>query len=161
MKSILCAVILAAVMGSAYAADVGVSVTVSEPGFYGRIDLGDLTRPRLIREQPIVLHPAAPGASRQPLYLHVPPGHIKHWSKHCHEYDACDRPVYFVDEKWYNDVYVPHSKARATKHHDHNDEGHGHDKGRDREHGRGRDQSYCLPCVPLILAMSLAPPERA
>src|SRR2546425_10235251 len=27
----------------------------------------------------------------QPIYLHVPPGHAKHWRKHCHEYNACDR----------------------------------------------------------------------
>ena len=45
---------------------------------------------------------------RQPIYLHVPPGHEKKWRKHCREYDACGRPVYFVQDNWYNDVYVPH-----------------------------------------------------
>ena len=36
-----------------------------------------------------------------------PPGHMRHWDRHCHEYEACGRPVYFVDDGWYREVYVP------------------------------------------------------
>ena len=37
-----------------------------------------------------------------------PPGHAKKWSKHCSAYNACNRPVYFVQDSWYNDTYAPH-----------------------------------------------------
>ena len=37
----------------ASAADVGVSVTVGQPGFYGRIDIGDFPRPRWIIFVPV------------------------------------------------------------------------------------------------------------
>ncbi|WP_373020259.1 hypothetical protein [Thiomicrorhabdus sp.] len=47
-----------------------------------------------------------------PLYLHVPPGHIKHWRMHCREYNACGRRVFFVDDNWYNHEYVPHYQQR-------------------------------------------------
>jgi hypothetical protein len=43
----------------------------------------------------------------QPVYLHVPPGHAKKWSKHCHKYNACNRPVYFVKSQEYDDDYRP------------------------------------------------------
>ena len=26
---------------------------------------------------------------RPPIYLHVPPGHAKHWRKYCRQYNAC------------------------------------------------------------------------
>ncbi len=35
------------------------------------------------------------------------PGHEKHWRKHCAQYNACGRPVYFVRDDWYNNEYVP------------------------------------------------------
>jgi hypothetical protein len=38
----------------------------------------------------------SPVIVQQPLYLHVPPGHAKKWSKHCARYNACGQPVYFV-----------------------------------------------------------------
>ena len=39
----------------------------------------------------------------QPVYVWVPSGHRKNWSKHCHEYNACGVPVYFVRHDWYRD----------------------------------------------------------
>jgi len=44
---------------------------------------------------------------REPIYLRVPPGHAKKWSKHCHEYNACGEAGLFVQDKWYNREYVP------------------------------------------------------
>ena len=44
----------------------------------------------------------------------TPPGHEKHWNKHCHEYGACGRPVYFVRDGWYNDVYAPRYRQTAS-----------------------------------------------
>ena len=84
----------------------GASVSVGQPGFYGRIDIGDVPPPPLLYAEPILIQPVPVGVVRQPIYLHVPPGHAKHWRKHCRQYNACGQPVYFVQESWYNDVYV-------------------------------------------------------
>jgi hypothetical protein len=121
-----------AICARALAADVGVSVSVGEPGFYGQINIGD-TRPALIYPQPVVIEqgPVYGG----PVYLHVPPGHEKHWAKHCSEYGACGRPVYFVQDGWYNDVYVP-AYGRGHGPGD-SDGGPGEGRGRGRGHGKG------------------------
>ena len=95
---------------------------VGQPGFYGRIDIGNAPPPVLIYPQPVVIQKVYVAQPPPPLYLHVPPGHAQKWSKHCHKYDACSRPVYFVKDDWYNNVYVPHyqqvhassNDARAT-----------------------------------------------
>ena len=46
MKRFLCAMAVATVAAPALATDVGVSVSVGQPGFYGRIDIGSLPRSR-------------------------------------------------------------------------------------------------------------------
>ncbi len=120
----------------AFAADVGVSVSIGQPGFYGRIDIGNVPRPELVYPEPIVIQPVPRGRVIQPLYLRVPPGHQKHWAKHCREYNACGQPVYFVKENWYNNVYVPHYKQ-------HGDKGGRREGNRGKGHkdrGRGRDR---------------------
>jgi hypothetical protein len=89
------------------AADVGVSVNISEPGFYGRIDIGRVPGPVLIYPQPLIIEQAPINLMRQPIYLRVPPGHEKKWDKHCRRYNACGQPVYFVQNGWYRDVYAP------------------------------------------------------
>ena len=108
MKRYVVSLLLAAATLPAFAADVGVSVTVGQPGFYGRIDIGNAPPPVLIYPQPVVTQRGYGAQPPPPLYLHVPPGHAQKWSKHCHKYDACSRPVYFVKDDWYNNVYVPH-----------------------------------------------------
>ena len=133
---------------SALAADVGVSVSVGQPGFYGQINIGNFPQPELIYPEPVVIQPRAAVIER-PVYLHVPPGHAKKWSKHCRKYNACGRPVYFVRDRWYNDVYVPHHQARGDRrshgkgekhrgkgHDKGNGNGHRQDHGHDRGHGR-------------------------
>ena len=101
----------------AVAADVGVSVSVGQPGFYGRIDIGNFPQPQVIYPKPVVIQSVA--VVPQPIYLHVPPGHAKNWRKHCGKYNACNQPVYFVREDWYNNVYVPSYQAK------HQGKGHG------------------------------------
>lgn len=94
--------------------NTGISVNIGQPGFYGQINLGNQgLNPRLIYSNPITAIPSNIGIPQQPIYLHVPPGHAKKWSKHCHQYKACGQPVYFVEEKWYNDAY-------RTQHHTQN-----------------------------------------
>jgi hypothetical protein len=88
----------AAAITPTLAADVGVSISVGQPGFYGHIDIGNFPPPVLIYPQPVVIQRPVVVQTVQPIYLHVPPGHAKNWSKHCAKYDACSRPVYFVEE---------------------------------------------------------------
>jgi hypothetical protein len=148
MKRFLFALVTIMVAGNipAFAADVGVSVSIGQPGFYGRIDIGNAPQPEFVNLQPIIIQPVPRGRTVQPIYLHVPPGHQKNWSKHCREYNACGQPVYFVKDEWYNDVYAPHYNKQQGDRHDDNrgreDDGHGkgHDRGNDRGQHRGHDR---------------------
>ncbi len=112
----------------AQASDIGVSVHIGQPGFYGRIDIGDVPRPRLVYAEPMIVH-RAPRVVYEPVYLRVPPGHQKKWRHYCGRYDACGRPVYFVRDDWYRDVYVPHYQRR-----------HGDRYDRDGRHERRHDR---------------------
>lgn len=87
---------------AAFAGDVGVSISVGQPGFYGRIDVGN-TRPQVIYAEPVVVERVY--APPPPVYLRVPVAHHRHWSRHCRAYGACGRPVYFVREDWYTRTY--------------------------------------------------------
>jgi len=78
----------AAVTAPALAADVGVSVQVGEPGFYGRIDIGNVPQPPTGLPGAVLIQRVPVGAVREPIYLRVPPGHEKNWRKHCRRYDA-------------------------------------------------------------------------
>jgi hypothetical protein len=116
MKRILfLGALFTAFFSSMAGAGVNVSVGVGEPGFYGVIDIGNAPPPVVYRPQPVIVQAAPVGvAPLPPVYLRVPPGHRAHWAHHCAEYNACGRPVYFVDENWYTNVYAPHYQ----KHHD-------------------------------------------
>ena len=141
MKRLLSALALmmAAVTVPVIAADVGVSVQVGEPGFYGRIDIGTFPQPQVIYRRPVVVQPVPVGVVRAPIYLRVPPGHAKHWGKHCREYNACGEPVYFVQDRWYNEEYAPryreqHGRSHGEHHGDDRAEGHGHGHGNGKGH---------------------------
>ncbi|MDE2296406.1 MAG: hypothetical protein KGL36_13260 [Gammaproteobacteria bacterium] len=93
---------------AAFAGNVGFSISFNQPGLYGQINLGNVPAPQLIYSQPVLVAPppyAAPALP--PMYLHVPPGYERDWREHCAEFHACDRPVYFVRDRWYRDVYLP------------------------------------------------------
>jgi hypothetical protein len=70
---LLCASTLALAAGAAHAADVGVSVEVSQPGVYGRIDIGRFPQPQVIVPQPVVIARPVVVAQPQPVYMWVPP----------------------------------------------------------------------------------------
>ena len=129
MKRFLIVAAFVAATTPALAANVGVSINVGQPGFYGRIDIYDFPRPQLVYSEPVVIQPVAVNVRSQPIYLHVPPGHAKDWRKHCRKYNACSQRVYFVQESWYNDVYVPRYREREQD-----------GKGRDKNHGKGKRQ---------------------
>lgn len=120
---------IATVLGAvlpAGGADVGVSVQISQPGLYGRIDIGRFPQPQVVVQQPVIVMPphARPAP---PVYMWVPPGHRKNWKKHCATYGACGVPVYFVADDWYGQHVQPHAKG--------NGQGKGHGQGK----GKGKD----------------------
>lgn len=125
---------------AASATDVGVSVQISQPGVYGRVDIGRFPQPAVIVPQPVIVQPppvvvAQPRAvvvQPQPVYMWVPPGHRKNWRHHCHEYGACGVPVYFVRHDWYGQHVMVADGRREHGRDD--DRGRGHGKG----HGKGR-----------------------
>ncbi len=131
MQRLIFAALLSTAVTPAFAADVGVSISVGQPGFYGQIDIGNYPRPVLVNPRPVIIERVR--IASQPIYLVAPPGHIKHWEKHCHEYRACGRPVYFVDERWYLETYVPQYREQEEGPGRHHGKKHDHDKG----HGRG------------------------
>ena len=142
MKRFLIAVAIAAatVTTPALAADVGVSVSIGQPGFYGRIDIGDYPPPRLIYRHPIIVERGRMGP---PVYLRVPPGHAKHWSKHCREYNACGEQVYFVHDDWYEREYVPRYQERHGGRGDDDRRGGGRDddRGNQKKNGKGHGRN--------------------
>jgi len=105
MKRLLFAATLAIATASALAADVGVSISVGQPGFYGQIDIGGYPQPQVIYREPIAIERVP--MDRPPVYLRVPRDHARHWRKHCHQYNACNERVLFVNDSWYNNKYAP------------------------------------------------------
>ncbi|GAB4474571.1 MAG: hypothetical protein OHK0044_19380 [Burkholderiaceae bacterium] len=132
----LLAMVLAAVAvtPAAYATDIGVSVEISQPGVYGRIDIGRFPQPAVVVPQPVIIAPPPPNVVVQPIYMWVPYGHRKNWAKHCHRYNACGYPVYFVRHDWY-EQHVRRGDDRRGR--DDDDRGRGKGKGKDK--GKGRD----------------------
>lgn len=97
--------------------DLGISVILEKeiaPGVYGRVELGNDSRPELYYPQPTIIVKDSKYARYRPAYLHVPPGHAKHWDKHCHKYNACGRPVYFIRSAEY-DTYDEHEHHQHDK----------------------------------------------
>ncbi|MEQ1487350.1 MAG: hypothetical protein ABL920_02565 [Methylotenera sp.] len=138
MKKLLiaAAIIACGFTKAAIAADVGVSVSVGQPGFYGRIDIGDYPypQPRVIYRQPRVVERVY--VEREPIYMRVPPGHAKNWRKHCYKYNACGERVYFVQDNWYNNEYVPQYRERHGEYNEHDDR---RDEHRDNRKGKRRN----------------------
>lgn len=159
----------AAALQPAQAADVGVSVQISQPGVYGRVDIGRFPQPTVIVQQPVIVHRAPPPPRPvyvqpvvQPVYMWVPPGHRQRWAKHCYQYGACGVPVVFVQDRWYRDHVMsqrhggddrwayggpggPRGGWRGDDRWEDRRDGRWQDRGDDRGewrgrgHGRGRD----------------------
>ena len=175
MKNTLRAAVLlslsyAALAPIAHAGDLDVGITIRgeiAPGVYGRVNLGaGAPPPPVVYASPMVIEPAPTEVNVAPLYLHVPPEHARDWRHHCHEYQACNRPVYFVRSREYDpdyrrrpeaDRHREEEAARARElerarawdrehdhdfHHEHDDnrghEHHEHDH-EDRDHDRDHD----------------------
>ena len=79
MKRILFAIAITLIAATAaQASDVGVSVSIGQPGFY--LNIGNFPPP-VVYAHPVVV---------RPVYYHVPPGHAKHWKRYHNGH-----PVYY------------------------------------------------------------------
>ena len=140
MKKILAlaltAGLAAGAIGSAVAQpNVGVSIGINQPGVYGRINIGNVPPPALVRSQPIVFAPPRVVVERQPIYLYVPATHQQDWGRYCGRYSACAQPVYFVRDEWVRERYESEHPGwdrgrhrgwdKKQKHDDRDDQGHG------------------------------------
>jgi hypothetical protein len=133
-----------ALAGAAWAAQAQPNVSVSvdgviRPGVYGRVVIGSQPPPPVIYPQPVIItqpvivtqpnvvvqRPVV--VQQQPIYMHVPPGHAKNWQKHCYKYNACNQPVYFVQNNY-------------SEYYEREDHGHGRGHGRGKHKGRDRDE---------------------
>ena len=138
-------------------AQTNVRISVGQPGFYGRLDLGDFGgRPVVYTQQPVIVREVR-HVRAEPIYLRVPPGHRRSWSRYCGRYEACGRPVMFVRDDWYTNTYAPRYRERHYRpevrevvrevryverddrrgHHDHHDRHDKHDKHDKHGHGNG------------------------
>lgn len=106
---------------------VGVSVSIQQPGVYGRVDIGNYPSAPLVYPQPVVIRPTPIAIHRQPIYLYIPTNHQRRWDRYCGHYNACGQPVYFVQERW---VQAPHRDFR------------GHESDHGRKRGHGGDKKY-------------------
>jgi hypothetical protein len=113
---------------AANANDIGINVVLEgevKPGVYGRVELGRNSHPDLVYAEPRVIVVEKDHHHHhhdEPVYLHVPPGHARNWGRHCHEYHACSRSVYFVMSDEYREKPKPkhhhhHKEHKKHKHH--------------------------------------------
>ena len=153
MKTLQTTVFVTLLLGSmaAHAGTPSVSVTISgevAPGVYGEVQVGNAPPPPVVYAQPVIISPSVhhDHDEGRPMYLHVPPGHAKNWARHCREYNACNRQVYFVKSAEYEPGYNAR-KDRMRRDEGRRDEGRRDerrdersDEGRRDEGGRGEDR---------------------
>jgi hypothetical protein len=141
MRTLALIALFVAGIGASQAGDLDIHVILSgqvAPGVYGQVQIGNERPPPVVYAQPLLIEPQA--APPPPVYLHVPPGHARNWRKHCREYNACNRPVYFVRSAEYEPGYQrerhdrdgDRDREREHRHHDDEDRGRDHD---DHDHG--------------------------
>jgi len=140
----LCVVGMAALASQgalAGSTNVGVSVSVAQPGFYGRVDIGD-QQPTLIYPQPVIIQQSPVAVYQRPIYMRVPPGHSRDWTRYCGRYRACGQPVYFVRDR--DDRYGGRRDERRDwdRHDDERGDRRGDDREDDRGHGRGHGHGH-------------------
>jgi hypothetical protein len=139
---------LGLVLGSAGAfaqVAIGGSISINQPGVYGRVDFGQAPPPppvALVYPQPVLIAPPPVAVVQQPpLYLYVPPGHAKDWAHHCGYYHACGRQVYFVQERWVQGRYDDYQREHGHRG-DHDDRDGRWDRDDDHDHGHGHGHGH-------------------
>jgi hypothetical protein len=116
LHAALVAVCGAAIVYDPAQAQTALSLQLGQPGYYGQINIGNLAPPPVYDRRPVIVSPAW-GRGRwdqaylQPVYLRVPENQARDWRRYCSLYRACSRPVYFVRDAWYRNVYAPQVRA--------------------------------------------------
>jgi len=114
MKKLMFAVAASVATAAVFAGDVGTLGGLGEPG-YGQIDIHKFPKPGVVFPEPVVIRQTDAGTAGEPIYLRVPPEHAKNWRKHCQKYNACEQRVYFIEETWYNKVYMQELRKAGEK----------------------------------------------
>lgn len=114
---------------------VGISIGIGHPNYYGQIEIGNVAPPPVMYAQPMIVQAAPVGVVYQPLYLRVPYEHHHDWRRYCSLYNACGRPVYFVEDHWYQNTYAPQYR---NEHRDR--DGYRGEERRDEYRGERRDE---------------------
>jgi hypothetical protein len=139
MRVIAILAVLVAGAGASHAGGVDVRIMLSGqvvPGVYGQVNIGNDGPPPVVYARPMVIEPQY--APPPPIYLHVPPDHARNWRKHCHEYNACNRPVYFVKSQEYDPEYQRHYQDHKREREIERQRWEERERDQERDHGRGR-----------------------
>ena len=90
-----------------------VSISVHQPGVYGRVTVGEpVPQTAWMAPQPVVVVPSPVVVERAPIYLYVPTAHTNNWPRHCGRYNACSQPVIFVRDSWVRERHAAHYRDR-------------------------------------------------
>jgi len=110
------------------------------PGVYGQISIGSAPPPPVINAQPIIVGTPVYGAPV--MYLHVPDKETHDWRRYCQKYNACGRPVHFVQvdpkNRWWE--ARPEARHEEMRHEEVRHEEMRHDEMRHDEHDRRMDE---------------------
>ncbi len=127
MKRFLIAAAVAAVTITTFnttaLAEVGISVNIGQPNFYGQLDPNGYPQPQVIYRQPKAIGRVP--INQPPVYMRVPPSQAKNWRKHCRKYNACGERVLFVQDNWYNREYAPRYQEQHGDRGEHGNNGNG------------------------------------
>ncbi|MEP7303361.1 MAG: hypothetical protein ABI699_17745 [Caldimonas sp.] len=137
LKQLLTLALAAGALAPAMA-QTSVSIGINQPGFYGRVNIGDVPPPALILPQPVIIQQQRVVRERPPVYLYVPTLHQQNWRSYCGRYSACGQPVYFVRDEWVRERYQSEHPGWDRGRHRGWDKHDKHDKhGRSDERGPG------------------------
>jgi len=92
-----------------------VSVSIGEPGFFGRIDLGGGAPPPEVINTQAGDHRASLvyGQRAADLPARTARPRARLWAAIAPAYNACGQPVYFVRDDWYTNVYARHYREHG------------------------------------------------
>lgn len=108
-----CAVLVGLALVPVEASAVNISIGVGGevvPGVYGSVRVDNGRHPVLVYDEPLIVR--RPSRIASPIYLHVPPRHLRKWGDYCGRYGACSRPVYFVKSRDYYDFHPRYIEPR-------------------------------------------------
>ena len=121
-----------------------VSISVHQPGVYGRITLGGpVPKADWVAPQPVVVLPPQVVVEREPIYLYVPTAHSTNWPRYCGHYSACSQPVVFVRDSWVRERHTAYYRDRDG-------DGVPNRYDRDRDGDGKRNSRDCRPNKPYV-----------